>query len=256
MSLLNWFAAAAAGSLFLAGSVSWAEDAQPELVTSPVVRVFVPQGFDGNDNVEVTVHGEFPNTCYKTGPVSASVDYATQTVTVEATAYLYSSLMCAQMIVPFTESVSLGTVRPGTYRVIVKDRPAAETTDLVVGRPTTDSPDDYLYAPVDAASIVTGADGSQSVVITGHYPYTFVGCMVVGSVRVQQTPGNVVVVQPIAKLTDGDACLPQAHTKLFVISTPLTSALSVGDHLVHVRVLSGRSLNQLVVIEGNKAPIK
>lgn len=240
----------AAGSLFFTGSLARAETAQPDLVTAPVEKAFVPMGFDGNDNVEVIVHGHFANTCYKVGPAKASVDYATSTVTVDATAYVYAGLMCAQVLVPFTESVSLGTVRPGTYRVVVKDRPTAETTDLVVVEATTDSPDDFLYAPVEEAGLRVRADGQQLVRIEGSYPYTFVGCMVVKELRIIRTPGNVVVVQPIAELlTGGPACDEQHGAKNFVIETPVREALEPGEYLMHVRALSGRSVNRVVALD-------
>ncbi len=36
----------------------------PKLVVAPVDNVFVPAGFDDNDNVEVVLQGYFANSCY------------------------------------------------------------------------------------------------------------------------------------------------------------------------------------------------
>ena len=94
----------------------------PVLITSPVEKVFVPLGFDDNDNTEVVIYGHFTSTCFKTGPAKATVDYDTMTVTVDAQAYRYTG-GCAQVMVPFTQSVKFGQVRAGSYTVVVTNRP-------------------------------------------------------------------------------------------------------------------------------------
>ena len=250
MNSLTSTVSSTVGAFWLMGVPALAQ-ASPDLVTAPTEKVFVPVGFDSNDNVEVIVHGHFPNTCYKIGPATATIDYGTNTVFVEASAFVYSAaVQCAQMLIPFTESVNLGPVRPGTYRVVVKDRDTAETTELIVGEATTESADDFLYAPVDQASVSTLADGSRTLTLEGRYPYMFVGCMVMDEVRIKKTPGNVLVVQPITKLVDGSECKPQNATKAFTITTPISATLTNGEYLVHVRVLSGKSVNQLATLEG------
>ena len=234
----------------LHGGAARSEVGEPVLVTAPVDRAYVPMGFDNNDNVEVIVHGVFANTCYKVGPAKASVDYATSTIAVEATAYVYPGLNCATVMVPFTESVSVGMVRPGTYRVLVQDRPQTQSTELVIARATTESADDFLYAPVDLASLDTHTNGANVIRIEGSYPFTFVGCMTVKEVRIQRTPGNVLVVQPIAELlTGGSVCDAQRGSKSFKIETPVQGSLESGDYLIHVRALSGRSVNRFATLD-------
>lgn len=246
---VSFCAAALLTAASLSHGTARAASGEPELVTAPVERTYVPAGFDGNDNVEVIVHGHFANTCYKVGPATGTVDYATSTVTVEATAYAYTSPDCATMMVPFTESVSIGMMRPGTYRVVVKDRPTAEATELVIAGATTESADDYLYAPVEVASLQTPAGGGNVVRIEGRYPYTFVGCMTIKEVRVLRTPGNVLVVMPIAELlTGGPACDAQGGNKDFSIEAPVQNPLEDGEYLIHVRALSGRSVNRVVTL--------
>lgn len=221
--------------------------AGPELVTAPVDKVFVPLGFDDNDNVEVVVHGNFPNTCYKIGPSKASVDVASRTITVDAKAYHYGEALCAQVIVPFTESIPLGIVPPGEYRVIVDNRPTAETNPLVVSIATSSDPDEYLYAPVHNAALADANNG-YNVVVQGEYPFTFVGCMVMKEIRTRMTPGNVLVVLPIAELLpDGPRCDEQARTgKKFNITVPVTEPLGRAEYLIHVRSLGGSSVNRFV----------
>lgn len=218
---------------------------QPSQVTAPVAKVFVPQGFDDNDNVEVVVHGHFPSTCYKTGPASASLDEATGVITLDVKAYQYRGAMCAQVLVPFTQSIKVGTLASGTYRVEVLDRPTATIPALVVGQATTSGADDHFYAPVAQVSLEADASGQYVLNAEGEYPFFFVGCMVIRELRTYLSPGNTLVVLPISELVDGPECAPQAMSKKFSVSTPV-GALAADEYLIHVRVLNGESVNRFV----------
>jgi hypothetical protein len=232
------------GSFFVASVAGAAPTRPPILVTAPVDKVFVPSGFDDNDDVEVIVHGSFPNTCYKTGPVTGKVDASTGVVTVDVKAYLYQGERCAQMLVPFTQSVRLGAVPAGQYRIKVADRPAAATVPLVVATAQTSSPDDYLYAPVALVAVDEAGPGEIAVRIEGDYPYMLQGCMVLREVRTYMSPGQTLVVMPIAEIVVDDVqCAAQAANRRFAVSKTI-GALPPDDYLVHVRVLDGNSLNR------------
>lgn len=233
-------------SLGFISTVAAAQDG-PQLVRAPVDRAFVPLGFDDNDNSEVVIYGHFHNTCYKTGPVTATIDDANQQINIDAKAYLYTGGSCGQIVFPFTQSVKLGTVKVGTYKINIVETPQADTsTPLVVVKATSPNPDDYLYATADAADVVKDANGNDMLRLEGTWPYTLIGCMRMKQVMVKQTPGNVVVVQPVAELKTSDAdCTDQLQTHKYSIDTPLAQNLSVGDYLLHVRVLNGNSINRV-----------
>jgi hypothetical protein len=236
--------ASAVAVVALMGAASAQADG-PDLVTAPVDQVFSPFGFDDNDNAEVVLHGTFPNTCYKTGPVEGRVDTAAGVIFVRAQAYRYRG-GCAQVLVPFTQSVKLGTVPAGTYRVVVEDRPGSTTTPLTVAQARTPGADDYLYAPVAQVALDKRDDGTYAVRLEGEWPFMFIGCMVMREVRAYLSPGNALVVMPIAELVDdGEQCAPQAETHRFVF-TQAVGELAASEYLVHVRVLDGNSLNRFV----------
>lgn len=220
----------------------------PDIVRAPVSSLFVPLGFDSNDNVEITLHGHFSDSCYKVGPSTATVDYSTMTVTLDARAYHYAGSFCAQLIAPYIQPVTLGLVREGTYTVVVKDAPQVPPEQLIVARSRTADPDDFNYAPVEAANVLVDEQGDQIVRLEGTWPLTYVGCMIMKEVRISKTPGNVLLVLPIAEFADGDACEAQRETLRFQIDTKLSSPLEAGDHLIHGRSLNGNSINRLVVI--------
>jgi hypothetical protein len=222
---------------------------QPSEVTAPVEKVFVPYGFDSNDNVELIVHGHFPSTCYKTGSATAVVDEARRVVTLDVKAYSYNALMCAQVMVPFSQTVKLGTVAPGTYRIEVADRPDAVTAPLVVGETQSSSPDDFLYASVAQVDLAASGNGQYQVTIAGEYPYFYVGCMVIREVRTYLSPGNTLVVMPVAEIVHGVECQAQTSKKFTVTKT--VGGLEPAEYLVHVRVLNGESVNRFVDLTRN-----
>jgi hypothetical protein len=217
----------------------------PVLVTAPVSKVFVPLGFDDNDDVEVVVHGHFPNTCYKTGPAKATVNEEAKTVTIQVQAFFYQQGICAQLMVPFTQPVKIGPMTAGNYQVSVIDSPQVEST-LIVARAVSPNPDDHLYAPVQSVSLALNDSGQKVLTLEGDFPYMFIGCMVMDQVNVVSTPGEVLVVQPIARLTDGQECEAQADNKAFVHKQIVAEPLAEPEYLLHVRTLNGMSVNRLV----------
>jgi hypothetical protein len=240
------FVILAASSLLLNAEVRADGSQDPSLVAAPVDRVFVPLGFDNNDNVEVVVHGHFPNTCYKVGPTTATVDMEAKTVTIQAQAYSYAGFVCAQVLVPFVSEVKLGLMKEGEYRVTVVGSPDLVIDPLIVGAATTSNPDDYLYAPVEQAAIEQEATGTNYVKIEGTYPYMFIGCMKINEVKVSLS-SQVIVVQPIAEILEDRLCNP-LESKKFSIKTPVSFPLSFTEYLIHVRTLSGTSVNRFIEI--------
>ena len=91
------------GMGFLASSVAFA---QPLEIDAPVDKIFIPQGFDDNDNVEVVAHGDFMNGCYRVGKSDSFVDEDAKRITIEVSAYRYQhekdqDAVCMQVMTPF-----------------------------------------------------------------------------------------------------------------------------------------------------------
>ncbi len=230
------------------GSNLSAQTAEPEEFTAPVDKIYIPDGFDDNDNVEVIVHGNFPDSCYQIGKVSAELDPLTRTITVSATALRTSDQFCIQTITPFVQPVTLGLVAEGSYRVVY-DADKAVSNALKVDRRKTESPDEFLYATVENAYIDVNFDtGKQSLKLQGHFPFYFVGCMVIKEVRAIRSPSDVMVVQPIAEIVDTDVCNTQAADHSFEYTSGLPEAFH-GEGLLHVRTLNGTSLNRFIDIQ-------
>ncbi|NRA64139.1 MAG: hypothetical protein HRU19_06615 [Pseudobacteriovorax sp.] len=221
--------------------------ANPVPVDAPITKIFVPQGFDDNDNSEVVIHGEFPSSCYKIGSVKADIDEESKEIAVSASALFYPDSVCIQSVTPFIQSVNVGVLKEGTYKAKMKDN-AKVTREFSVSRRTTESPDDFLYAPVENAYLeVDYATGKQSIKLQGTFPYLFIGCMVIKEVRSYQAPSDVLVVLPIAEIVDGPQCEAQGEDPSFQYTQGLSQPFS-GEGLMHVRTLHGNSLNRFLQV--------
>ena len=230
------------------GLAQAASAAGPTLVQAPIEKVFVPQGFDDNDKVEVIVHGHFTNSCYKMGPVDATVDNAAKKIVITAAAYYYPGAVCAQMMIPFIKSVEFkGILAAGKYTISVANRPTAKTSPLSITRATRPEADDYLYAAVQSVNIDEKSDGTRSLVLKGQHPYLLQGCIKLQEVKTYLSPGGVLVVQPITRIENESEQCRGAVNNRFEYHTPLTTPLAQGEYVIHVRALDGNSVNQFFI---------
>ncbi len=231
------------------GTAAVAGAGDPIEIQAPIEKIFVPAGFDDNDNAEVVLHGNFPDTCHQVGRTEAVVDPVSKTVSVNATTYKYPGKFCIQSITPFIQTVKLGVMSEGAYSVVYAGDKSIKSK-LDVSRRKTESPDDYLYATVENAYIdVNYETGKQALKIQGHFPMFFVGCMVMKEVRAYREPSDVLVVLPIADITlDDEECAQQPSDRAFEYTTGLAEPFE-GEGLLHVRTLNGTSLNRYIDIQ-------
>lgn len=220
----------------------------PQVIVAPVAKLLVPQGFDSNDRVEIVARGTFENSCMRVGQASQEVDVENKVIRVKVLSYDYSKLdvMCAQMETPFIQSVNVGVLPSGTYRVELEGNTTVASTVRVVEAKTA-SPDDYMYAPVSNVSVEHNVRGDvQTVELRGKYPRMLVGCMKIDEVRVTESPREVLVVQPIAHVEKDAAKCPKAldFKVLKRLQKPFVG--DAGTGVAHVRVLNGNSLNTYV----------
>lgn len=225
--------------------------AAPKEIDSPIEKVFVPDGFDNNDNVEVVLYGHFPTSCYKVGNTTARVEG--KTIFIHSTSYEYqrdpsSPLACADIVVPFKQVVKLGVVPTGTFTVKTErmDGREGKSANLKVKEAKVTSPDDFLYAPVSSVTFQKNG-GEGTVELKGTFPMMFTGCMKMDKVQYSFTDGPVLVVQPIAKIAKTGECTHEDMELDFTYNFTVDGALPVGsDMLLHVRALDGNSVNKVV----------
>jgi hypothetical protein len=146
--------------------------------------------------------------------------------------------------------VNVGLQKEGKYAVIVRNEYGVlAEKKLTVKEATTDSPDDFVYAPVDSI-VMERPDGvSPRIGLYGTYPLMLKGCMVIREIRHQVTEGDVVVIQPITAIATGKECDDQKLSREFYKSIVLNEVplQPAREYLIHVRVLGNErhSLNKV-----------
>lgn len=219
-----------------AASASFADPSLPTKVPASFSKVYVPVGFDSNDNVQIVGVGMFNNSCYRNAETSVRVDEASKTIHLGGLTYQYSGY-CLQVMMPFDRVIDLGILKAGSYTVI------QETDKRVLGkidvRATTKSePDDNLYAPISQAFLQAGKN-ANIVHLTGEFPLS---CMKMTDVKVD-VQEDVLVVQPIAAVTNNVPC--QKGSFPFSVDTKVNN-MKPGRYLMHIRSMNGKAVNNFV----------
>jgi hypothetical protein len=244
----NWLPSIFAVSLVVVSSFSFKRgfaDQTPQRAPAPVKKVFVPEGFDDNDNTEVILHGNFPNSCMKQGPVEFSVEKESRRIIIRPEVYVYSSNSCYEIEVPFVQRVALGNLSQGVWMIEVDGGYLNESVPLSVERSTTAAPDDFLYAPVEDVVLLPDADGASRVVVSGRWPEAPEGrCFQLKEVITRLGRDHVLVVLPIAELKPSGECRNSTERRNSFSGKSIVKETLPEDLLIHVRVLNGESLNK------------
>lgn len=207
-------------------------------VMKPAVfnTVYVPGGFDSNDNVQIVGEGMFRNTCYRPAPTTVKVDHEKKVITLGPVAYEYSGL-CLQVVLQFDRVVDVGILEPGTYTILHEGGGNLLGT-VSIAQAKKDTPDEFLYAPISQAFFKQ--DGLTSeIIITGDFPSS---CMSLDNVKVTLEP-KVIVLQPIAALADRTDCVAGKFPFSKVVKVDL---IPKGRYLLHVRSMNAKAINTLV----------
>lgn len=231
------------GILFSSGSYADQINISPQSVRLMPGKIFLPSGFDNNDNVQIVVSGYLPNTCYKAGNATVRVDENGKKIFVQNTAYVYAGCWCAEMTIPYVHTVNVGILPKGHYQVLVQDQKDNfhEQGAMNISGVSTTGPDDYLYAPVQDLLVESQpATGQSSLVIRGKFSSN---CMSLQEVKVLYRSSHVIEVLPIANLADNRDC----HNA----SVPFESEVKIqspwkGDTLVYVRSLNGQAVSKVI----------
>ena len=201
--------------------------------------VFVPTGFDDNDNSQIVLDGEFPSTCFRVMDTKVKVDKTKKVIEVTDKALYYKGQTCMDMQVSYFKSIQLGILASGSYSVKVKEAGGVfkHMAILNVGKAAIASPDNFVYAPVDEAHLdLTGV--VPRVVVSGIFRKS---CLKFQGIRVKVT-GQVVEVLPIVE-EDGSICGDAIQSFEESKEVP---GLPSGRVLLHVRSLNGQAFNRML----------
>ncbi|MBI3555961.1 MAG: hypothetical protein HY074_06845 [Deltaproteobacteria bacterium] len=212
---------------------------QPAMVDVVPDHVFVPLGFDDNDNAQIVLDGALTDTCYKMGPTKARVDHEAHKIFVRQHAFYYPGGWCAEVRIPYVQVVDLGILKAGQYEVLIEqaDHAAKSLASLPIAFSSTASPDDYLYAPVSEAHLDRASTG---LILGGTFTNA---CMAFKRTLRNVRTNNVIEVLPIVDMERGVSCAQVSND--FKIVVPLQD-VPHGRYLVHIRSLNGQSINRVL----------
>lgn len=220
-------------SLFLGHAVH----AAPRQVDLQVEKIYVPAGFDSNDNIQVIVTGTLPNLCYR-APKSKTLHKGNVfKVSLVATYEETEGTVCAEAVVPFMEKVVLGTLETGSYIIEAnEDSPQNLKEALEVVQANSNVLNDHIYARIEFADPMLK---TRQVLLKGYNPSE---CFELDRIETKSNKKDVYSVLPIMKKV-GDFC----PMKMVPFSYPyeVPADLSAKEILLHVRTMQGDSVNTL-----------
>jgi len=230
--------------LLAAMTMSSVAFAQQMIIDAPVDHMYLPEGFDNNDNVEFVVTGHFPNTCYAKNLVK--VDVVDDVIDVKVTATLtqpdddQKGIFCAEMIVPFKEQVTVGTLQGGKYKIVVNGNTFSEIqNELMVQEASSNNVDDYLYASVDY--IQKDLTDPSKANLVGYTPSD---CVKFDRVEYHSNKRDTISVLPIMKKVS-DFC-PMKMTPFYVPVKFDYSTIKHENVLIFTRTMDGKSVNTII----------
>jgi hypothetical protein len=204
----------------------------------PVNTVFVPEGFDSNDTVEVYIKGYLPNLCYQ-NPEFKIQKVIGNNVFVEVEARINSipGMACPEVIVPFEMPIRLGQLRSGRYNLVFNYQTPYKTVQQVSVAPAVSTRiDDYLYAMVDEVKYIN----NEIMELSGYNPSS---CFELDKVEIYNNKRDTYSVLPRLRMTGG-AC-PRVLVP-FKYQVRFKNQLPASEVLLHIRTMNGHALNKII----------
>ena len=203
----------------------------------PVDEVFVPKGFDVNDNSEIIVSGYLPNLCHKSPQTEVQVQGKKIQVTVSALKYSETNPYCPEMIVPFLETVKVGVLDKGNYNIVINEKTQYEKkSTIAISESSSNALDEHIYANV---FYVDEVEGTHTVKLKGYNPSD---CLVFDHIEILSNDKNTYSILPIMKKVR-DFC-PMKMTP-FSHEVEVPKLLERNKILLHVRGMDGNSVNSI-----------
>lgn len=204
----------------------------------PVDHIYIPSGFDSNDSAEAVVTGFLPNLCYKAPKSTVLVKDGKISVSVKATKNIAGGRMgyCANVVVPYTESIGIGVLDKGKYKVSVNENSSWElSSNMNIAEASSNSIDDEVYANVNEVSRPN--ESSRKVILKGYNPSD---CFELKEITIVDNGTDTYSVLPKMKQVK-EFCPKKMMAFSYEIEVP--EKLEADKVLLHVRVMDGRSVN-------------
>lgn len=210
----------------------------PSETLVPVDHIYVPKGFDSNDNTEIIVEGKLPNLCHKSPMTKVVMEGNKVKIQVSALKYDPTNPYCVPVEVPFIQPVALGVMDKGIYDIEVNGKSIYEkSSSISVSESMSPAVDDHIYANV---SYVEDKDETgRKVKLVGYTPSD---CLEFEEVAFADNAKDTMAVLPKMK---------QIYEHCPMKMVPFEKVIEVPNNLkrekilLHVRSMNGKSVNAL-----------
>jgi hypothetical protein len=224
--------------------VSQVAFANPEIVLSPTEHLYVPEGFDSNDSIELVVSGSFPNACFSRNKVNVDIknDIIDITVTaIEVNKGFGITAGCIDMVVPFKEVVPVGNLQGGSYEVRINHQSSFALKDtLFVKEASSNAVDDHIYAAVDWVEQKSKTD----YVLHG---WKYSNCVDLKKIQVVSNKKDTLSILPVMQQLR-EHCPMKGMPIAYPVKVDFAS-IKMMKPLLHVRTMDGKSVNSIVNLE-------
>lgn len=217
-------------------------EASPKVVLSPVDHLFIPHGFDNNDNVEVIVTGKFPNPCFAKNKVN--VDIKGEEIIVTVTALMREvGIGCPDIPVPFKEEITLGNLQGGDYKVSINKNSRYELKEKMnIAVSSSSGVDDHYYAVSEYIDFGFTGGASGHALLIANSPNS---CLKFDRVEYLSNKKDTISVLPILKRIPGPCA--EVTERLEIDLNYDISKLKSEKILLFVRSMEGKSINGLIL---------
>lgn len=209
-----------------------------QLEYAPTTHVFAPSGFDDNDATELVVTGYLRNPCYTRPMVKSRVKSGNIEVQVltQKVSGSPDGKLCADVVVPYSESVQVGQVGAGNYQIAVNQKSLTRQTGQIhIETATMSAVDEHPYALVQ---YVEQNPSNMKFYLNGQI---YSNCFVLSDVKYLSNNKDAISILPILKQVSNHCA--QVVTPFRVEIKPPLTTLTNPHFLLHVRSADGKSVN-------------
>jgi len=244
----------------LLGASAWAPQALSEVLVVPETALLrldnafiANKGFDDNDNAQVVIEGQLPNSCYSLAQSLVERDAQGFTLEIRQNAIVSRSGICENMdqLPPdlaaprrFWKVLDLGLLAAGDYEIRFSGREAVQTKPFRIDIAPTDQTDTMAYVQVGnlfANDRIDSSAGEFEIRVTGELTSS---CAEISKDSRVERVGDVFVVLLGIERTE-DFCLPANRPFYRILKVKAPEA---GRYLVHARSVGGESRNKIIEI--------
>lgn len=210
----------------------------PLVVDAPVDQLFIPEGFDNNDNVEIVVTGKFPNVCFSRNKVEVDVKGDTIKIDVTSLSKETNFRKCDEIKVPFHENITIGSLQAGEYKIVVNQGSEYELKGKInVALSSSNSVDDHLYAQVDYVDLGFTGGTSGEAVLVGSAVST---CLELDKVEYISNKNDTFSVLPVMKKVSNNC--PDKKKRIEIPIKFDLNKLKSSKAMLFVRSIEGKSV--------------